>query len=335
MKTHSVAILGATGYSGRELVQRVLQHPRLQLKVAACRQDAGKTLDQVMAGAPAQILVGLDDVRLEDIDTVFLCLPHGASAEWAERALKLGCRVIDLSADFRLKDAQLYQQVYGLEHPAPGRLAQAIYGLTELHREQLRGQVLIANPGCYPTSILLGLAPLLRKGALKGTVIADSKSGVSGAGRSASLSNLYGEVADNLRPYQVGDRHRHRSEILQQIGCYGGDSQLVFVPQVVPCFRGMLTNLYVDLPDLPVEQVYRDFYRDEPFVQILDDCATMAHTRHSNRCALSLHPLPEQGKLLVISSLDNLVKGAAGQALQNLNAAMGWPETEGLLICGC
>lgn len=335
MNSHSVAILGATGYSGRELVHRVLQHPRLQLKLAACRQDAGKTLDQVLAGAPPQPLVALDDVKLEDIDTVFLCLPHGASAEWAERALRLGCRVIDLSADFRLKDARVYRDVYGLEHPAPKYLAQAVYGLTELHRKELRGKVLIANPGCYPTSILLALAPLLQKGALRGTVIADSKSGVSGAGRSASLTNLYGEVAENLRPYQVGDRHRHRSEILQQIRCYGGDSQLVFVPQVVPCFRGMLTNVYVDMPELEVEEVYREFYRDEPFVKILDECATMAHTRNSNRCALSLHPLPEQGKLLVISSLDNLVKGAAGQALQNLNAAMGWPETEGLLSCGC
>ena len=326
-----VAILGATGYSGRELVERVLGHAHLELKAAACRNDAGRTLDQVMPGAPPQPLIELDQVELERVDTVFLCLPHGASAQWAERALQADCRVIDLSADFRLNDSALYHQVYGLEHPCPQRLGEAVYGLSELHREQIPHHRLIANPGCYPTSILLGLAPLLRAGMLQGLVIADSKSGVSGAGRSAAVANLFGEVSDNVRPYQVGDKHRHRSEMLQQIQAYGGKSDLLFVPQVVPCFRGMLSNLYVNLPDIDTTALYRDFYANEPFVQVLDECATMAHTRGSNRCALSLHPLPEQGKLLIISSIDNLVKGAAGQALQNLNLALGLPESEGLL----
>jgi N-acetyl-gamma-glutamyl-phosphate reductase len=325
-----VAILGATGYSGRELVERVLRHPHLQLQAAACRQDAGRRLDQVMPGAPPQPLTALHEVDLSSINTVFLCLPHGASAEWAERALRAGCRVIDLSADFRLQDAAHYRQVYGLEHPCPDLLTQSIYGLSELHRKEIPDYRLIANPGCYPTSILLALAPLLREGWLQGLVIADSKSGISGAGRSASLANLYGEVSDNVRPYQVGDKHRHRSEMLQQIRTYGGSSDLLFVPQVVPCFRGMLSHLYVDLPNGDVRSVYQQFYQGEPFVQILDDCATMAHTRGSNRCALSLHPLRDQGKLLIISSLDNLVKGAAGQALQNLNLALGLAETEGL-----
>ena len=328
-----VAILGATGYSGRELCERVARHPRLRLMAAACRNDVGRTLDQVIPGSPAQPLISLEEVDFTQLDTVFLCLPHAASAEWGEKALQVGCRVIDLSADYRLKDAAHYKAVYGLDHPHPGRLSEAVYGLTELHRAQLKDQQLIANPGCYPSCVLLALAPLLQHGLLQGLVVADSKSGVSGAGRSAVMPNVFGEVSENLRPYAVGDKHRHRSEMLQQIQAYGGSSDLLFVPQVVACFRGMISNLYVDQPDGDVQKIYQDFYRQESFVQVLPagETATMAHTRNTNRCVISLHPMPEQGKLILISSLDNLVKGAAGQALQNLNAAKGWPETEGLL----
>lgn len=316
---HRVAVLGATGYSGRELIQLILRHPHLELVAAACRQvGEQKTLDQLMPGSPAQPLTALDDFQPEKADTVFLCLPHGASAEWAGR---IPGRVIDLSADFRLKDPHLYQATYGLEHPHPEKLKTAVYGLTEVYRRQLKDAPLIANPGCYPTSILLALAPLDGPGL----IIADSKSGVSGAGRAAAVANLYGEVAENVRPYQVGDKHRHRAEILQE----RPHNQLVFTPHVVPCFRGMLSSVYVDLPAGDVIKQYRDFYEGEPFVKIHTEPVTMAHTRHSNRCALSLHPLPQEGKLLILSSIDNLVKGAAGQALQNLNVAQGWPETCG------
>ncbi|MBX3171390.1 MAG: N-acetyl-gamma-glutamyl-phosphate reductase [Candidatus Eremiobacteraeota bacterium] len=325
-----VAILGATGYSGRELVERLRRHSGIELVWAACRSELGKTLDQVQPGSPPQLLCSLDEVDFSQLDTVFLCLPHAASAEWGERALAAGCRVIDLSADYRLRSAELYKQVYGLEHPHPERLSQAVYGLTELHRPQLKRARLIANPGCYPTSVLLGLAPLKARGLLKGLVVADSKSGVSGAGRSATLANLHGEVAENLRPYAVGDKHRHRSEMFQELG---GAADLLFVPQVAPCFRGMLSNLYVDLPEGDMHGLYAEFYAGEPFVKVLPpgEIASMAHTRQTNLCVISLHPMPEQGKLIVISSIDNLVKGAAGQALQNLNVARGWPETEGLL----
>lgn len=325
-----VAILGATGYSGRELIERLRRHSRIELKWAACRSDVGKTLDQVQPGSPAQPLCSLEEIDFSQLDTVFLCLPHAASAEWGERALQAGCRVIDLSADYRLKSAELYKQVYNLDHPYPERLQQAVYGLTELHRPQLKDARLIANPGCYPTSVLLGLAPLLRHKLLQGLVLADSKSGVSGAGRSANLANLHGEVTENFRPYAVGDKHRHRSEMLQELD---GAADLLFVPQVAPCFRGMLSNLYIDLPRADVGRLYQEFYAGEPFVKVLPagETATMAHTRQTNLCVMSLHPMPEQGKLIVISSIDNLVKGAAGQALQNLNVAKGWPETEGLL----
>lgn len=327
--TERVAVLGATGYSGRELVERLRRHSRIELVWAACRSDVGKTLDQVQPGSPPQPLCSLDEVDFSQLDTVFLCLPHAASAEWGERALLAGCRVIDLSADYRLRSAGLYKQVYHLEHPHPERLSQAVYGLTEVNRSLLKDTQLIANPGCYPTSVLLGLAPLQSQGLLKGLVVADSKSGVSGAGRSATVANLHGEVAENLRPYAVGDKHRHRSEMLQEMG--GVD--LLFVPQVAPCFRGMLSNLYVDLPAGDVQRLYQEFYAGESFVQVLPagEIASMAHTRQTNLCVISLHPMPEQGKLIVISSIDNLVKGAAGQALQNLNAAKEWPETEGLL----
>lgn len=321
---HRVAVLGATGYAGRELIERVLRHPRLQLVAAGARQDADRTLGDVFAAAPRQPLCALAEIPLSEVDTLFLCLPHGASAEWARRGLESGCRVIDLSADFRLRDPELYARTYGAPHPQPQLLSQAVYGLTERARAQLPGARLIANPGCYPTSVLLALLPLL--GRLTGLVLSDSKSGVSGAGRSPSVPNLYGEVAENVRPYQVGNLHRHRPEMMQELGL-----DLIFTPQVVPCFRGMLSHVYVDWHEDP-RAMYEEFYAGEPFVEVLPagEVATMAHTRESNRCVLSLHPLPEQGKLLVISSIDNLVKGAAGQALQNLNAAEGWPETEGL-----
>jgi N-acetyl-gamma-glutamyl-phosphate reductase len=319
-----VGVLGATGYSGRELITRILRHPRLKLVSAACRQDVGKCLSEVMPGSPQLTLVGLDELKLDQLDWVFLCLPHGASAEWAQRSLAAGCGVVDLSADFRLRSAQLYQEVYGIPHPCPELLDSAVYGLTELARDRLRGARLIANPGCYPSSILLALAPL----AVSGLVIADSKSGVSGAGRSATLANLYGAVCENVRPYSVGHQHRHVAEICQQLG----HQNLIFVPQVVPAFRGMLSNLYIDLPAIGEEQ-YREFYAQERFVEVLPagQVASTAHSWGTNRCVISLHPLPDQGRWLIISSLDNLVKGAAGQALQNLNASQGWPEWEGLL----
>ncbi len=330
--SHRVAVLGATGYAGRELISLIGRHPRLELAYAACRADAGKTLDQLMPGAPSQPLCALEDVTCSQLDTVFLCMPHGASAPWAYRAWQAGCRVIDLSADFRLVSPDQ-------DHPYPELLQQAVYGLTELARQALPQSQLIANPGCYPSSVLLGLAPLLKAGYLKsGTVISDSKSGVSGAGRAASVANLFGEVAENVRPYQVGDQHRHRQEMNQQMAAYGGGSaQVLFVPQVVPCFRGMISSLYVDWQDhWDLRTLYQQMYHDEAFVQLLPqgEVATMAHSRGSNRCVISLHPLPQLGKLLILSSLDNLLKGAAGQALQNLNAAQGWPESEGLPRCG-
>lgn len=327
---HRVGVFGATGYAGRELVQRVQAHPRLRLVAACARQDAGRDLSQVFAAGPHQPLLALEQAPLDEIETLFLCLPHGASAEWAKRGLDAGCRIVDLSADFRLREPQHYAATYAQAHPHPELLSQAVYGLTELRRADLPDTRLIANPGCYPTSILLALAPLQKAGLLSGLIIADSKSGVSGAGRGANVTNLFAEVSENVRPYQVGNQHRHRAEILQELP---SGAELLFVPQVVPCVRGMLSNLYVSLPETDVRPLFEEFYADEPFVHVLPDgeISTMAHTTGTNRCVLSLHPMPQQGRLVVISSIDNLLKGAAGQALQNLNAALGWPETEGLL----
>lgn len=334
-------IVGATGYTGFELIRLLDRHPEADLTFVTARSDAGKRLSDLYPSRLDLTFQRLEEVDLASVDVLFLALPHAAAAEVAVHALDAGVRVVDLSADFRLKDAATYQTWYNHLHPAPHLLPEAVYGLTEWARDAVRGARLVANPGCYPTSILLAVAPLLKAGLLQGaTLIADSKSGVSGAGRAAKVGSLFAEVSENLKPYGIGYSHRHVAEIEQELSALAqpgtGPRGLVFSPHLLPVTRGILSTLYLPLPAgwsaAQLRALFAECYAHEPFIWLLPEgeSATLAHTVRTNRCALSLHPVPERDQLILVSTLDNLVKGAAGQAIQNMNVLFDLPETLGL-----
>lgn len=330
-------IYGATGYTGIELVKLLQRHRAAEITFVTSQSHAGKSLRDVFAGAPALPLVAGEDAPLGEVDVVFLCLPHAAAAKTAVAALEAGARVIDLSADFRLRDAGTYAAWYAHAHPAPQLLGEAVYGLTEVYRAELPGARLVANPGCYPTSVLLALRPLLLSElAITGPIIADSASGVSGAGRGLSLTSHFVEVADNYSPYKIGRTHRHLPEMEQAIGWWRDDAPaLIFSPHLLPVPRGILSTIYVNMDDeidaMEIRALYTTAYEAEPFVDVLPagELATLAHVNYSNRCAIALTPV---GRTLILTSaIDNLIKGAAGQAVQNMNVVFGCPETEGLI----
>lgn len=329
-------VLGATGYTGIELVGLLRRHPSVAVAFAASESNPGRNLAEVYPGAAPTALIHPDDAPIGDVDVLFLCLPHTASAPVAQRALEKGVRVIDLSADFRLRDAGLYAEWYRVDHPCPELLGQAVYGLTEVERARLPEANLVANPGCYPTSALLGLWPLARANALDGRVIIDAKSGVSGAGRSPKAETHFVEVADNLKPYSIGRAHRHLPEIEQELQEWSGvDQTVVFSPHLLPVSRGLLSTIYITLrggwDGARARQVYRETFSDEPFVEVLrdDQPATLGHVNHTNRCAIGICQAGQT--LIVTSAIDNLLKGASGQAVQNMNVMFGLAETAGLI----
>jgi N-acetyl-gamma-glutamyl-phosphate reductase len=333
----NVGIYGVTGYAGYELLRWLGRHRQARVVFTTSESQAGKSLAAVFPGPLDAPLLAPDDAPLGAADVVFLGLPHGVAAQTARRARAAGVRVIDLSADFRLAAPQEYTRWYGHEHPAP-ELLPAPYGIPELHRAALADAALIANPGCYPTSVLLGLAPLLRAGALTDpTIIVDAKSGVSGAGRAPKQNTHFVEVNESLAPYSIGHVHRHVGEMEQEAARLAGDQapQIVFSPHLLPISRGILSTIYVRIPpdwsEERVRALYAEQYAGEPFVRLLPagQLATIAHTAHTNLCTISL-TLAHPGLLIVVSSIDNLVKGAAGQAIQNMNVMFGLEETEGL-----
>ena len=348
----NVAIVGASGYSGEELVRLLLGHPHVNLSVLTSRQYAGQPMTSVFprfAGyAGASELTFSEpsiDLLVEKAEAVFLALPHGVAAEFAVPLAERGVTVIDLSADFRLNDAGVYQEFYGAEHPAPEWLAKAVYGLPEVRRDAIADATLIASPGCYPTSILLPLIPLLEAGLIDPRqIIADSLSGVSGAGRNASLPFLYVECNESLRPYGV-PKHRHLSEIEQELGLANGSPVTVqFTPHLVPVNRGILTTLYLapalgqaddfDQWTTAVADCLAKRYDDEPFVRItgserLPDTKNVTGT---NSIEIGWAADPRTQRLRVFSAEDNLVKGASGQAVQSFNIRFGFAETAGLPI---
>jgi N-acetyl-gamma-glutamyl-phosphate reductase len=336
-----VGLFGATGYTGFELVKIIERHPQAEIWFATSQSHTGCKLNELHPAGPGIQLISPDGAPLSEVDVVFLCLPHGAAAPIAIKAMEQGTRVVDLSADFRLKDAAIYEQWYGVEHPAPQLLPEAVYGLTEFVRDQLPEARLVANPGCYPTSILLALQPLLEASAVSGTIIADSKSGVSGAGRVPKQHTHFVEVSDNFSPYNIGRTHRHLPEIEQGLGFWNGHKAsgdafgVVFSPHLLPVPRGILSTIYVPLKpgwsQIALRSVYDETYGQEPFVQILPVGAlsTLAHANHTNQCVIALTMAGDM--LILTSAIDNLIKGAAGQSVQNMNLMFGIEETAGLL----
>jgi len=350
--TVKVAIVGASGYSGEELVRLLLGHPHVELTAVTSRQNAGQTIAQIFprfASHPRSREIRFTEPNAEllarQAEVVFLALPHGVAAEYAVPLVQAGCQVIDLSADFRLKDAEVYKEFYAHDHPAPDLLKKSVYGLPEIYREQIKDALLVASPGCYPTSILLPTIPLLRAGLVQPTgIIADSLSGVSGAGRKAEADFLFCECNESLRPYSV-PKHRHLSEIEQELSFAAGTKVVIqFTPHLVPVTRGILTTLYL----VPVERFsgpalatlneqiaagYRSSYAHEPFVRLLEGKA-LPDTKNvvgTNIIEIAWRIDPRTGWLIVMSAVDNIVKGASGQAVQSLNIMCALPETAGLV----
>lgn len=341
-----IGILGATGYTGVELSLILERHPEAEVAFVSSEASAGQRLSDLFPRlSGCSKIAGLRLAKAAEcasisVDAVFSCLPHGASAEACLPFVDGGAAVIDLSADFRLADPDDYPRWYGKPHPAPSRLEEAVYCIPELHRARLEGRRLVANPGCYPTSVLLPLVPLLEAGLVgTGPVVADSKSGVSGAGRKASLSNSYCEANESFSAYKVGRAHQHLGEMRQELGrVRPGGLPLVFSPHLVPMERGILTTLYVPLAPgrtgAQARSALAERYAAEPFVRVLEasqGLPSTSHVAHSNRCHMAVAELPEQDVVVVVSVEDNLIKGASGQAVQNWNALSGLPETLGLL----
>jgi len=328
-------VVGASGYTGTELIRLLARHPAVDLLFATSESNAGAHLDDLHPSAPPLELIGLGSAPLQDVDLAFLCLPHGVSAAKAVDALNAGARVVDLSADFRLEDEGTYGEWYQTKHPASQLLGEAVYGLTEYARECLPDARLVANPGCYPTSILLPLRPLLDAGLISGTIIADSKSGVSGAGRAPKQSTHFVEVTGNFSPYKIGRGHRHLPEIEQQLRRWSKNApSVIFSPHLLPVPRGILSTIYVPLTpgcdEAIVREAMLEAFAGEPFVKVLPagQLASLAHANYTNRCVIGL--TCTGNTLIITSAIDNLIKGAAGQAVQNMNVMFGLPEDEAL-----
>ncbi|MFQ5479195.1 MAG: N-acetyl-gamma-glutamyl-phosphate reductase [Candidatus Binatia bacterium] len=328
-----VAVVGATGYTGCEIVRLLARHPKVSVSAVTSERDAGLRLGRVR---PSLDLVDLELQKADAAavaacsDFAFVALPHGSSAPLVSELVSKGVKVVDLGADFRFDDLSTYEEWYG-SHPAPDLASQAVYGLSEYARDEVASASLVANPGCYPTGALLALLPLASE--LAGPVIVDSKSGTSGAGRGASEQGLFAEVNEEIRPYSVG-RHRHGPEIVEKLGAKTPKRvEVLFAPQLIPVSRGLLTHCYVKLArDVDVESVFKRAYDGEAFVRVLagEELPSIRRVRGTNMAELAWFHDEASGQLLVMTAIDNLGKGAAGQAVQNMNIMLGLGETSGL-----
>jgi N-acetyl-gamma-glutamyl-phosphate reductase len=327
-----VLVAGASGFTGALAAQIVWRHPRLQLVAVTSRSDGGKRLDSLYPRYRVPLeLTELDLDRIEGIDAAIVAYPHGASAPAVAALRAAGALVVDLSADFRLRDLPTYERWYG-EHGAPELLEGAVYGLTELYRDQLRQAKLVATPGCYPTASVLALAPLAEQGLLADVVI-DAKQGVSGAGRGGGDAMHYVSMDENAFPYKT-EGHRHRPEIEQELAALGSPAPVTFVPHLLPLDQGELTSCYAQttkpISKQEVQALYRERYAEEPFIHAVDSPPGLRDVRETNECHVYV-TVEERGRVLAFSAIDNLWKGASGQGVQNLNLMLGLDETEGLL----
>lgn len=325
MSKARVLVAGASGFAGALAAELVWRHPRLELVAATARGDAGLPLNRLYPRYRVPVtLEELDLARADEVDAAIVAYPHGASAPVVAELRGLGAQVVDLSADFRLRERATYERWYG-DHGAPELLEGAVYGLPELHREAIREAELVANPGCYPTASILALAPLARAGLIDDVVI-DAKSGVSGAGRGGGDATHFVTVTENVSPYKVGG-HRHQPEISEQLGV-----AVTFVPHLVPLDQGELASCYVrptrQLTQAEVDDLFAEAYGNETFVEVVDRVPGMREVRETNLCRI--HAVARDDRLLVFAVIDNLWKGASSQAIQNLNLMLGFDEAEGL-----
>ena len=332
--------MGATGYTGIELYTLVSRHPQLQVAFATSEQYKGQQLSEVFPQINRNhdiTLSGTGDIDNISIDVIFFCTPDGVAMEQAPRFLERGVRVIDVSPDFRFDTPEVYTSWYKREHHAPALLKKTVYGIPELNRARIKDALLIGNPGCYPTSVVLGLAPLLEARVIDPQhIIVDAKSGVSGAGRGLKLRNLYVEVNDSIAPYNIGHAHRHVGEIEQELAKLAGARPFViFSPHLTPMNRGILSTIYVRLQEglsaEALDDLYDRKYHDEPFVRLQNCFPETRFVAGTNFCDIKIQRIEGTDQAIVTSAIDNLVKGAAGQAVQNLNVMYGFGETVGLM----
>lgn len=340
-KTIKAGIIGATGYAGEELLRLLLTHPQVEVSGISSVSYEGKKMSEVypaMAGFCDRLLTDEDTV-IGESDVVFASLPHGLSEEKAKKTLAKEKKFIDLGADFRLYEEEDYQAWYGLAYQEKELHREAVYCIPELHRHLAAGKRLIGNPGCYPTSISLGLAPAVKQGLVRvDNLIIDSKSGVTGAGRGLSQTTHYPDCNEAFSPYKAA-AHRHTPEIEQTLTALSGSqARITFVPHLLPVNRGIVSTMYADLNGKTtldeIHALYESFYKEEPFVRVMPkgSYANLKNVRYSNLCDISLHLDSRTNRLIVVSAIDNMVKGAAGQAIQNMNLICGLPEETGLRL---
>ena len=341
----SVGIVGGTGYTGVELVRILLRHPHVQIKALTSRTEAGTRVDAMFPS-----LRGLTDLEFTNVnqdvlhscDVVFFATPHGVAMKQARELVDAGVKIIDLAADFRLKNTQEFEKWYGMSHACPDLLEESVYGLPEVNREAIKTAKIIGNPGCYPTTVQLGLLPLIKSDTALvnfDTLIVDAKSGVSGAGRKAETSLLFSESSDNFKAYAVKG-HRHHPEIVQGLGAINGQhdwfDQMIFVPHLVPMIRGMFSTMYLRLTEqgkqTDLQALFEQTFANEPFVDVMpaNSLPETRSVRGSNQLRIALYRPNNGNTLVILVTQDNLVKGASGQAVQNMNLMFGLPETTGL-----
>lgn len=341
MNKIKVGIIGGTGYTGVELLRLLLVHSNVEVCLITSRSEAGRAVSDLFPS-----LRGFTDIAFSqpeesaylDCDVIFSATPNGIAMQHAQSLFNAGVKLIDLAADFRIKDVAVWEKWYGMTHACPELVAEAVYGLPEINREQIRNAKIIANPGCYPTATTLGFLPLVEQGLVSSNLLADTKSGVTGAGRAASVANLFSEVNDSFKAYAVIG-HRHHPEICQNLDSMATEPQsLTFVPHLVPMLRGIHATLYADLkePEMTLEEIQSIFqqrFAAEPFVDVmpLSSHPDTRSVRATNMCRIAIHKAGGTGKLVILSVIDNLTKGAAGQAIQNMNIMFDLPETSGLL----
>ncbi|MEX0686823.1 MAG: N-acetyl-gamma-glutamyl-phosphate reductase [Balneolales bacterium] len=342
MKPYNVAIVGATGYTGSELIRILTPHPSVNIHALTSNSNAGQKVVDIHPQFKSLLdanteLISIDSLNYDELDLILLALPHGVSMDFVKNTDYSRCKIVDLSGDFRLDSPQIYEKWYGMKHQFIQGFNDAVYGMPELFRDEIKKARLIANPGCFPTGSILSLAPLVSKGAIKSdSIIVDAKTGITGAGAKPKLNTHFPNASENFSAYGL-KKHRHTPEIMGTVSRFTGvEMSVTFTPHLLPVNRGILSTIYADgtgiSSDEEINAIYTKFYKDEPFIRIVDTPPTLQQVRGTNYCDIFSTYDERTNKVICISVIDNLVKGAAGAAVQNMNLALGLDEREGLTL---